>query len=480
MDNSNSSDKVLENLVENKEAEMLLRNSENEFAVPGTPVILPGRGIIPNEGEYLNDETDSGVTSDKAEIELLKAKNKMDVIYDGLLGKFDYKGVYRVTPDIGKELLNMVKVITRELDPDLNPKFVIDGKEVPNVSGVIYCESLSSFGGIGNFKFAVQTHISYPKAESELFLLEKIVKNSGMVEKTNIYSVATYRDRYDITYQAKMYEFFNIINKAVSISKAEEERLLFGWAYRRKLFLQTIKELGHNEFMMAEADLLNAKLETLANMGAFGVQVLQSFQALQEKAKSIIKKGLNAKDNNDLLDMAIESHKGKHLNNVLIYYKNINPATKIYAKKISQIEDSHMAAAQIKITPTAPLPGSNFDSSLKGKATYKPGKFKAPTFAPYAPPKSKKPEVAKPKAEAPKAPTQTLQKPQASIQKPSNDLPPSGAANEEIVKRGNTISYEKATTPLSQESNKSSLNPIPQSLSRPSPKPKNPNSSYGL
>ncbi len=179
--------------------------------------------------------------------------------------------------------------------------------------------------------------------------------------------------------------------------------------------------------MMAEADLLNSKLETLANMGAFGVQVLQSFQALQEKAKSIIKKGLNAKDNNDLLDMAIESHKGKHLNNVLIYYKNINPATKIYAKKISQIEDSHMAAAQVKITPTAPLPGSNFDSSLKGKATYKPGKFKAPTITPYVPPKSPKPEVAKPKAEAPKAPTQTLQKPQASIQKTNSDIPPSGA-----------------------------------------------------
>lgn len=46
MDKSNSSDKVLENLVENKEAEMRLRNSENEFAVPGTPIILPGRGVL--------------------------------------------------------------------------------------------------------------------------------------------------------------------------------------------------------------------------------------------------------------------------------------------------------------------------------------------------------------------------------------------------------------------------------------------------
>ena len=421
MDKSNSSDKVLDNLVENKEAEMRLRNSENEFAVPGTPIILPGRGVIPNEGEYLNDESDNGVTSDKAEIELLKAKNKMDVINDGLLGKFDYKGVYRVTPDIGKELVNMVKVITRELDPNLNPKFVIDGKEILNIAGVIYCESLSSFGGMGNFKFAVQTHISYPKAESELFLLEKIIKTSGMIEKTNIYSVATFRDRYDATYKERMYEFFNIINQAVSITKAEEERLLFGWAYRRKLFLQTIKQLGENEFMMAEADLLNAKLEALANMGAFGVQVLQSFQALQEKAKTTLKGGLTAHDNNDLLDMAIEAHKAKHPNMVLSYYKAINTATKTYAKKISQIEESHIAEAQVKIAPIAPLPGSNLDSSLKGKATYKPKKFKAPTFATISPSKPSKPSAPAPSADkpapaAPKAPTSAPQSQQTSTE----------------------------------------------------------------
>lgn len=320
-------------------------DSNGNVSVPGIPIILPGRGVNPKEGEYLDSSKDSGITKDVNKIEELKIKNQRDVIENALLGKFDGNGVYSVAEDISKELIDMVKVLS-EKENQTNEYMDTEEGKVQMLPGVIYIETISEFGGVGKFNFAIQTYYTGLQTSSELFLLEDVKKADGFIQNINIYSVGKYTEAFGSNYKRNMFRYFNIVSKELANKMNDEEKLLFGWAYRRKMYLKMLAAFGNGKYQIAEADYLNAKIEALSSLGAYGATVISMFNDLQERAKSILGKELSARDLNDLLDIIIDDMASKYPQMTKMYHSAIHGATLTYSNEIKVITESNATKAK--------------------------------------------------------------------------------------------------------------------------------------
>lgn len=347
--------------------------SNGSVDIPGTPIILPGRGVSPKSDEYLDSSRDSGVTKDVNKIEELKIKNQRDVIENALLGKFDGNGVYSVSEDIAKELIDMVKVLTDE-KISTDEYIETESGNVQMLPGVIYVETISEFGGVGKFNFAIQTYYTGLKTSSELFLLEDVKKADGFVQNINIYSVGKYTESFGVNYKKNMFRYFNIVSKELANKMNDEEKLLFGWAYRRKMYLKVLASLGGSKYQLAEADYLNAKIEALSSLGAYGATVISMFNELQEKAKAILGKDLTARDLNDLLDIIIDDLASKYPQMTKMYHSAIHGATQDYSNQIKIITEANAPIAKDKTKEKS----NHISFDFKYGKANKIGKLKAP------------------------------------------------------------------------------------------------------
>lgn len=338
-------DKPLDDILTNDEVKNQIIDKDGNIEIPGTPIILPGRGVSPKENEYVDTSNAEGVSTDKNRIEHLKVKNSKDVIENQLLGSFDAQGIYSLNKNIATELHEMLKVLTSQSKPE--EKFlIIENEQIPYISNIIYSESVSDFSGFGKFKFAIQTYFDSKTATSELFLLEDISKAQGFSKSVNIYSVATYKANYSKEYKREMLKYFNVVSKESALKISEEEKLLFGWAYRRKLYFKNIQTLGNTKYLLAEANYLSVKLDMLSTMGAFGTTVISSFNSLKEKASKIIRKELNSRDLNDLLDIIIDQLSEKYPEMTKQYFSLIIGGTKEFQLQLSLITESNAEKAK--------------------------------------------------------------------------------------------------------------------------------------
>lgn len=361
-------------------AKRKLIKDDGSIDVPGTPLIIPGRGTTPKDDEYVDSSTDLGITKDINKIEELKIKHQRDTIENALLGKFDDKGIYSVSEEISKELIEMVKTISlvpQENNAENNYLETADGK-VKMLPGVIFVETVSQFGGVGKFKFAIQTYYNGAETSSELFLLEDVKKAEGLAQDVNIYSVGKYTETFGTEYKMHMFAYFNIVSKELANKMNDEEQVLFGWAYRRKMYLKTLAQLGSGKYQLAEADYLNAKIEALASLGAYGASVLSMFNDLQERAKLILGKELTARDLNDLLDIIIDDMASKYPEMTKIYHSTIHGATVEYIKAIKAETEANKQAAQEKAKAKVKSDYNGFKDAKPYKiASSKPVKFDA-------------------------------------------------------------------------------------------------------
>lgn len=214
--------------------------------------------------------------------------------------------------------------------------------------GVIYVETVSEFGGVGKFNFAIQTYYQGLQTSSELFLLEDVKKADGFVQNVNVYSVGKYTEAFGSNYKRNMFRYFNIVSKELAMKMSDEEKLFFGWAYRRKMYLKMLSSLGSSKYALAEANYLNAKIEALSSLGAYGATVLSMFNDLQERAKAILGKELTARDLNDLLDIILDDMASKYPEMTKIYHSTIHGATLAYGSELKNITQSNIEAAEEK------------------------------------------------------------------------------------------------------------------------------------
>ena len=434
----NKMDKSLEEALAEANSKGKIIKDDGSVKVPGTPLILPGRGVMPKGDEYLDSSMDSGVTKDTNKIESLKIKNQRDTIENALLGKFDGQGVYSVSDEISKELIEMVKIISVADKSDKEDEEFLeteDGK-VKMLPGVIYVETVSEFGGVGRFNFAIQTYYKGNQTSSELFLLEDVKKADGFVQNINIYSVGKYTEAFGANYKRNMFRYFNIVSKELANKMSDEEKLLFGWAYRRKMYLKMLSQMGSSKYALAEANYLNAKIEALSGLGAYGATVLSMFNDLQERAKAILGKELSARDLNDLLDIILDDMASKYPEMTKIYHSTIHGATLAYASEIKMITEANVPAAEEKAKS---LSNKNEGWKLNGKAS------KNMTLKP---PKKKKEKKEDKKKENKKNNTTATSKPQvkATVQEVKPEVIKKETANKingsliDVAKRDNLAS----------------------------------------
>lgn len=384
-------DKPLDDIIANEVASEQLVDEDGSIDIPGTPILLPGRGITPNEDEYIDMASPTGVAVDKDRIDYLKVKNSKDVIENQLLGAFDTQGIYSLNKNITKELMEIIKVSTTQTKPE-NKFIVVDDEQIPYISNIIYCDSMSDFSGFGKFKFAIQTYFDSKSATSELFLLEDIKKAQGFSSSVNIYSVGKFKANYSKDYKREMLQFFNVVSKETALKLSEEEKLLFGWAYRRKLYFKNIQMFGETKYLLAEANYLAAKLEMLSTMGAYGTTIISSFNSLKEKAAKIIGKELNARDLNDLLDLVKDQFSEKYPELTKQFDSQLAGATREFREQITLITETNSEKAKAIVRKV----GSSSSTEWKyAKSRKINNKFSIPSVPIGTPKRPKKVEVEK-------------------------------------------------------------------------------------
>lgn len=445
MDNNNQ-DIQLEKALKNKTSSRRLIKNNGTVIVPGTPFLVSSRGASPKTGEYLYPSSEDGIVTDPNQINILKERQSVDVLQNEMLGQFNDSGIYSVNKEISTELIYMVKVVTKEVPVTTEAFYMVNDEKVTNISPLIFCESASTFSGMGNFRFAIQNYTDGKSALSELFLLEEITKVGGFVGKTNVYTVGKYKGSFSKEYKREMFEYFNVVNENTALKMSEEQKLLFGWAYRRKLYLKTLKQLANTRLLLVEANYFSEKLEILAELGPFGTQIISTFKDLQRKAEQITNTKLNAKDLNDLLDMVIDEVGEKAPNVAKSYYETIQYASTAYGKEIRKIEEENAPKAKKAVVFKSSMPTVE---GAPGKA-YKmggPAKGAFDYLEQFAPKKSKDAKKDGPKKEAFKQPIQKQMPGPGTVVRDNTNVDKEGSEKKEVKTDQPKLDFRSALLP---------------------------------
>jgi len=307
-----------------------------DFDITNTVSIVDGDEVVKRDSdEYIYLEAINGVVDQAEEIETIKNRQAIDVLKNGLLGRFNAEtGKYEISTDIEVELIKIVKVETS-----------IKGN-------AIFVESLSSFGGLGKFEFVVKTDVVNGVATSELFVFESVKKMAKTVTNTQIQLVGVFKKTSEKfvsidyltreNYYKEMYDHFKIIKQNQALFITEDEQFLQGWIVRRKLYLKSMSSTLDSTIQTAESDLLLNRIEILSTLGEYGYKVLERFEELKGQAKGIVKNGkLSARDQNEILEEAIETFRGKYVAEQEIFFKQQVDSVREYAGTISKLKEKN-------------------------------------------------------------------------------------------------------------------------------------------
>jgi len=309
--------------------------NDNELDIFGTVSIVDGdEAITRANDEYIYLEAIGGVVNQKEEVESIQNRQSIDVLKNQLLGQFSSEtGKYEISQNVESELRQIVKV------------------ETNRKKNAIFVESLSSFGGLGKLKFVVTTEVKGNEAKSQLFLFEDVKKMAKTVTNTQIQLVADFKREDDLynnfnsltfdNYYKYAYEYFRIIKQNQIFYLTEDEKFLQGWIVRRKLYLKEMGKQIDPAIERAESGLLLERIEVLSGLGEYGYKVLEKFESLKGQAKGMVKKDFSARDQNEMLEEAIETYRGKYpAEQQKFFIEQVEPVRK-YSETISTLKEKN-------------------------------------------------------------------------------------------------------------------------------------------
>lgn len=301
-----------------------------------TVSIVDGDEVVDrNNNEYIYLDAERGIIVQPEEVETVKNRQAVDVLKNLLLGSFNAEtGKYEISNNIELELKEVVK---------------LEGSHKGNA---VFCESLSSFGGLGKLQFVVKTTVENGEALSQLYIFERVKKMSKTVVNTQIQLVAeykrfneTYKDFDSLTfenYYRFAWEEFKIVKRNQMFYLSEDEKFLQGWIVRRKLYLKSMGLILDPYMDAAESELLLTRIEILSGLGTYGYKVLARFEELKNQAKKIVGDGeLTARDQNEILEEAIETFRGKFEKEQTEFFKKQVDVVKDYAATVATVKEQN-------------------------------------------------------------------------------------------------------------------------------------------
>ncbi len=301
-----------------------------------TVSIVDGDEVVErNNNEYIYLDTEKGIIVQPEEVETVKNRQAVDVLKNQLLGSFNSEtGKYEISNNIELELKEVVKV------------------ETSRKGNAVFCESLSSFGGLGRLQFVVKTTAGKGSALSELFIFERVKKMSNTVVNTQIQLVAkysrnneTYTDFDSLTfenYYRFAWEYFKIVKQNQMFYLSEDEKFLQGWIVRRKLYLKSMGLILDPSITAAESELLLTRIEILSGLGTYGYKILARFEELKNQAKKIVGgEELTARDQNEILEEAIETFRGQFEKEQIEFFKKQVDVVREYATTIATVKEQN-------------------------------------------------------------------------------------------------------------------------------------------
>lgn len=250
--------------------------------------------------QYLKPDSELGYIEDTAEIEFLKFNNLRHSVLGCMLGDFDERGSYIVSPEIRKELISMEKYIVQTYD------------------NIELCKSTLRLDKQISFM------VTFEGNKATLSLVEKLnyeanfTLNSGVYSNINEYVLDSVETSGEVN-RNMIYARWNIKtapSNIIDIFNCDDSILekYFGLVNRFKYLLKANTIMLEKEAQLEdiEASYSNAILEILSHYPALKKEVMDNIaEELKEKKDSIsVNKPYFAKTFNELLENAISKKLG--------------------------------------------------------------------------------------------------------------------------------------------------------------------------
>lgn len=242
--------------------------------------------------KYRRHDIEGGYIFDKSDIDYYRAKQRIDISSNGMLGDFNMVGSYVVNKALVEELIKMYKVYT------------------DTYNKTIFCESLKSFDN-KKIKFSLNIISNSPivgKVTASLVLLEEVEKVNGYYTDTNsvVIDSKVFDDKKDV--EQKIFERYNIHHINESGAKVEND-YDFPAVLRRLKYLKDISTNCNQLYGSIEKELYEKRLEAVMK-SKFAPRIIEEFNRQVFHAKDPF---LNKKDKlfyrylNQILDNVIEN-----------------------------------------------------------------------------------------------------------------------------------------------------------------------------
>ena len=248
--------------------------------------------------KYRKIDSESGYLTDEVEIGNFKIYQRRDIVENLMLGDYNEKGDYVVNTNILKGLVG----VRKEKNGDYNQ--------------IMFLNSVENFGEKGKLRFSLT--ISDVKEQegykiAVLKLLEPVKKIGGYIENTNSFIVASYKDKADEAFNARIDKVFHIVDPANDVGKDDVE--VVNSIMQRLKFLNAYKVSYLQGVDTQEQAYYYARLEVLKDPKF--EEILIEFKKHLTKASMFLdptKSDYYAKLN-ELLDLSIDiaTNKNKEL-----------------------------------------------------------------------------------------------------------------------------------------------------------------------
>ncbi len=228
---------------------------------------------------------------------------RVDVIKNTLLGDYDDKGVYYISPQIISELMAIPKTKSYSYDNSL------------------FCVGdLLGYGQITfQLTFDKKTNTN-AKASATLYLLESVDKINGYVQNTIKTKISVFQKSVT-NYMEEAYKFFNISpldetddsddGEEMTRKVVDDDRLSQSYILAKKQYSLFLEKLADEKYLDAYGKYFTARYSTLTKMNnPFSNAVLELFNEEYARIEKYFLADKNYKILNELLDKCIEEISG--------------------------------------------------------------------------------------------------------------------------------------------------------------------------
>ncbi len=261
---------------------------------------------------------------------------KIDVYKNNLLGNYDNKGVYFISPQIVDELIKLPKEQTSSFD---NSYFCVG--------------ELLGYGEI-TFQLSFGKNLNDKEhADATLYLLEAVDKINGYVQNTIKTKLAVFENTVN-NFMEKTFAFFSVKKKksddeGMDRKIVDEDAISQSYILAKKQYSLFLSKLSDEKCLDAYGKYFTARYTVLTRMNnPFSNAVLELFNAEYARIEKYFLKEKNYKILNELLDKCIEEISGTS--------ENYAGAEKDFAEQTAsalEIFTEHVVKIHEKMEPKA-------------------------------------------------------------------------------------------------------------------------------